>query len=196
MTETIPPDKQHVIRFRADATPYFDDPRNAGEFYRILGMFFVAWGRFETHFVLDLLTITALTWNTAPSHQIPLAWNKRSNIWKKSFRNLPALGEHKDAALGLMTDILLAAKSRNVLTHSGWGAFLSDDPLTLECVNVRSDGDYAEAGNIPITVSKIQHMILVANTLNQRLLPISLFLCSLRPLPVGAESVLRPRESL
>ncbi len=196
MPETLPRDQHHLIRFRGDPTPYFDDPRNAGEFYRVFGMYLVAWGRFETHFLLDLVTITILTWATAPSHQIPLAWSKRSDIWKKAFRNLPALEPHKDTALKLMTDILLAAKDRNVLVHSGWGGFLSDNPLTLECINVRSDGDYLEVGNLPIALPRIMNLINTANVLNQRLLPISTFLSSLRPPPESAQPILRPRESL
>jgi hypothetical protein len=188
--------ERHLLRLRADATPYADDPPNAGTFYQAMGVYLVSWGRFETHFVADLCSITALTWDANPVHQIPLAWNQRSAIWKRAFRTLPELAPQRDAALALMTEILLRAKDRNVIVHSGWGAFLSADPLALECINLRSEGDEALIANLSIDVTRLERMLLEANTLNDRLAPITLFLGSLRPPPSDVQTILRPRESL
>jgi hypothetical protein len=191
------PAEHHLLRLRADSTPYTDDPPTAGAYYQAIGVYMVAWGRFEGHFVATLLTLRAMGWDSIPREGMPLAWEKRADFWKKAFRTLPQLAPIQADALALIADVIGAAKSRGVLVHSMWGAFLSGEPLAMESINMRFEGrDVFAVGNIAVTLPTIEHMILGANTLNARLIPLSAFLEKVRPVPGSAEPVLRPRGSL
>jgi hypothetical protein len=96
-----------------------------------------------------------------------------------------------------MTDITLAARDRGILVHSMWGRFVQTDQLALEAISLKSEGDELAVGNIPIHLSTLQQLTLVANTLNTRLARISLFLGSVRaPAPPTARTILRPIDAL
>lgn len=114
----------HIIPVRVDSTPYADDPVDAPAYYRALGIFLVAWGRFEGHFVSALLTLSALQWDSTETHELPRAWRKRADYWRKAFKTLPQLGPFREEAHALMTDIALAARDRGILVHSMWGRFV------------------------------------------------------------------------
>ena len=66
-------DDEWFIRLRADPTPYADDPVGAGRFYRAIGIYLVAWGRFEGHFVSALLMLRAIGWDIVPTADMPIA---------------------------------------------------------------------------------------------------------------------------
>jgi hypothetical protein len=45
------------LRLQLDHTPSPSDPKDARDFYYVLGVFIVAWGRLENHFLHDIITI-------------------------------------------------------------------------------------------------------------------------------------------
>lgn len=185
-----------LLRLRVDATPYVDDPPNAHVFYQALGLYLVAWGRFEGHFVSALLQLRALAWEALPMRDMPIAWDKRADFWKKAFKTLDALAPMRAQAAPLITDIFLAARDRGILMHSMWGGFVSSAPLAMELISLKFEHEELAAGNLPMSLPTLEHMTLAANTLNARLIPISQFLGFLRPNPENAEPILRPKESL
>jgi hypothetical protein len=187
----------HIIPVRVDPTPYSDDPVDAGAYYYALGVFLVAWGRFEGHFVSTLVTLSALTWDSTEKHELPRAWGKRADYWRKAFKELAQLAPFLDEANALITDIILAARDRGILVHSMWGRFVQTEQLALEAISLKSEGDELAVGNIPVHLSTLQQMTLAANTLNSRLARISLFLGSVRPpAPATARNILRPLDDL
>ncbi len=188
--------EKHLIPVRVDPTPYHDDPPNADLFYRVLGLYLVAWGRFEGHFVADLLTLSVLSWGTTPKHELPRAWARRVTFWKEAFKTLPQLAPVKADALALISDIFVASRDRSILFHAMWGGFLPSEPLALELISLKSEGDEFVTGNMPVTLQSLESMLRAANTLNTRLIPISNFLGFVRPPPPDARTILRPRESL
>lgn len=187
-----------LLRMRVDPTPWHDDPPTAPIFYQALGVQLVAWARFEGHFVTALVQLIGLVHEIIPLADMPLAWEKRADFWKKAFRALPSLAPVRDDALALITDIVKAARDRGILAHSAWGHFLSVDPPSLELTSIKFEsGGILATGNIKLTLATLQHLTLVANTLTARLVPISGFLSGLRgPPPENAQLALRPKESL
>jgi hypothetical protein len=190
------PSQEWFVRLRVDPTPYADDPPNADAYYRALGLYLVAWGRFEGHFVSALLQLRALGWADIPTEGMPIAWGKRADFWKRAFRELPQLAPIKPDAAALITDIILASRDRGIVVHSMWGGFVSTNPLAVEAISLKFEGKIFATANIALSLPTLEHMLLAANTLNARLIPISQFLGSLRPTPKSARPALRPRESL
>ena len=131
-----------------------------------------------------------------PVKGMPNAWRKRADFWVKAFKSLPELAPIVPQAVPLMSDIVIAARDRGIFMHSMWGAFLPTDPLSIESISLRFEGDHMAAGNTAITLSTVERMTYEANTLNSRLVPISMFLGSVRPAPKNAQPALRPKESL
>lgn len=80
--------------------------------------------------------------------------------------------------------------------HSMWGAFVSSQPLAIESISLRFEGENFAVGNIAVSLPQIEYLTQVANTLNARLVPISQFLQTVRPTPGNARLALRPHKSL
>lgn len=188
MTE---PDPLFLL-LRVEATPYDDDPASADDLYHALGVYLVAWGRFEGHFVSHLRTMSVLAWDIESEHELPIAWTRRLRLWKHFLKVLPQLAPIRDAARKLAGEMLVASRDRSTLFHGLWGDFVAADPPAIELVSVRSIGDETEVGNMALSLPRVERMISVANTLNSRLKPIGEFLHVLRPIPTGARTLLRP----
>lgn len=184
-----------LLRLRVDATPFEDDPPFASRWYQALGLYLVAWGRFEGQFVSALLQLRALGWDAVPMGAMPIAWGKRCDFWKKAFRDLPQLAPIKTDADALIVDIKLAARDRGILVHSMWGNWVPTTPLESISLKFEGESEFA-AGNFAISRHRLNELLLVANTLNARLIPISEFLGCLRPQPENAQPILRPKEAL
>ena len=80
-----------TIKMRLEDTPYGDDPDNADELYLAIGRYFVAWSRFEGHFLGCLLTIRTLPHAPFEKSGFPISWKKRADYWRQAFREMPQL---------------------------------------------------------------------------------------------------------
>jgi hypothetical protein len=85
-----------LLRITAHYTPHSSDPPDAHEFYAALGMFTVAWGRFEGHMTGALLQILAMPEASTTDSHLPIlcltiAWKKRAILWKAAFKTTRAV---------------------------------------------------------------------------------------------------------
>lgn len=84
------------LRIQLEHTPSPTDPKDAKDFYYVLGVFIVAWGRLENHFLHDIITIFNLQGAHRIVRRIPMTFEKRSEFWERAFSELPVLQPHRD----------------------------------------------------------------------------------------------------
>ena len=178
----MPPTINITLRSR----PFMDDPEGAPAYYEAIGRFLCLWGRFETHFSSILLSITNLPGGDVLrdpniSEAVPTSFRKRSDLWKKAFRLLPQLTPHAQAARQLIIAASLTNKDRNILIHSSWSGFTSEDPLTATFINHRHKDDKFYSSSYSISLDQINAMLASADRLNSLLLPLTFHVVSLYP---------------
>jgi hypothetical protein len=83
-----------LLQITAHSTPHQSDPPNASDFYSMLGMLLVAWGRLEAHVIGNLLTILNFPEMTN-SGPLPLVWKERLKLWKRHSRPFQYSGHIK-----------------------------------------------------------------------------------------------------
>jgi hypothetical protein len=177
------------VRIAAHGTPHHSDPPNAHEFYGLLGMLIVAWGRLEGHVIGNLLTIMNLP-EVAPSGPLPLAWDRRFELWKRAFSNVPALKPHKDRAITFMESITKEATDRNFIAHAIWDEFV--DGATEPTIDARAIRPKRKTPHMidvidqPVSLSMLRQALAVANQLNFGMNEFTRLLGSLRPPPADA----------
>lgn len=181
------------VRITAHATPHISDPPEADEFYATLGMFVVAWGRLEGHVIGALLMILGLPESQPFRVPIPMAWEKRLDLWKRAFNEIPVLQPYKDRAITLMRTIKEEAKGRNVVSHAIWDEFLPGSPEpTMEARTVKPQKGSAviiDVTDYKIALSMLQTDLATANRLNADLVEFTNRLGSLRQPPSGARTL-------
>jgi hypothetical protein len=122
-----PPRQPTLLRIPAHHTPHANDPPDAHEFYAALGMFTVAWGRFEGHIIGALLKILAMPEASAISSPIPILWEKwpkRAELWEAAFKTIPSLAPCKDLAIAFMNRVMEEIKDRHFGAHAIWDEFI------------------------------------------------------------------------
>jgi hypothetical protein len=181
------------LRITAHATPHNSDPSDAHEFYAMLGMLTVAWGRLEGHIIGAFLMILNLPEAAQFYQPVPLAWEKRLDLWKRAFKTVAALQPHKDRAIAFMQNMHGEAKSRNVKAHAIWDEFVSDSgEVTIAARTVqpkRHHRDVIDVTDYRISVSMLREDLAIANRLNAEFLEFTNLLNSLRPPPSGARTL-------
>jgi hypothetical protein len=177
------------VRIAAHRTPHHSDPPNAHEFYAALGMLIVAWGRLEGHVNGNLVAIMNLL-EAAPSGPLPLAWERRFELWKRAFSDVSALKPHKDRAITFMESIIKEVTDRNFIAHTTWDEFV--DGATEPTINARAIQPKRKALHMidvidrPVSLSTLKHALAVANQLNFGMNEFTRLLGSLRPPPADA----------
>jgi hypothetical protein len=118
-----------LVRIAAHRTPHSSDPPDAHEFYAALGMFTVAWGRFEGHLMTCILQIFNLPEALSkPPQAPPLAWTGKAEFWNKAFKSYLSLAPHKDNAIAFMNRVTMEIEDRNFGAHAIWDEFVADAP--------------------------------------------------------------------
>ena len=178
-----------LLRITAHSTPHELDPPNASDFYSVLGMLLVAWGRLEGHVIGNLLTILNFPEMTN-SVPLPLAWDNRLDLWKKAFTTVPILKPHKDRAVEFMKMIIAEAKDRNLIAHAIWEEFIPDtaEPtIAARTVQPKRGSPQAiEVGDYQVSISLLQKALAEANRLNIQLSEFTGIINSALPPPADA----------
>jgi len=178
-----------LLRITAHSTPHQSDPPDAHEFYAALGMLAVAWGRLEGHVIGNLLTIMNFPEVANPS-PLWLAWERRLELWKQAFNNVPALKPHKDRAIQFMQSIIAEAQDRNLTAHAIWDEFIPDaiEPTIMARTvrpKKRASGT-VEVGDYRVSITLVRNALAVANRLNFEMTEFTRLLNSTRPPPADA----------
>jgi hypothetical protein len=178
-----------LLRITAHSTPHPSDPPNAHELYAALGMLAVAWGRLEGHVIGNLLTIMNFP-EVANSGPLPLAWEKRLDLWKRAFNNVPALKSHKDRAVQYMRSIIAEVDDRNLTAHAIWEEFIPDatEPtITARTVQPKKGAPgTVEVGDYRVSITLLRNALAAANRLNFEMTEFTRLLSSVRPPPADA----------
>jgi hypothetical protein len=124
-----------VIRYQLEHTPSPNDPEDAPRFYQALGIFVMAWGRLEAHFlacILDMIQTPRLQLSQKFPHN-----SDYIKIWDDAFTKLP-LRDHQTEALEFSIRLSLLGDKRSKIIHGHWEPFnrppvsvLSADVVTL-----------------------------------------------------------------
>ncbi len=177
-----PPAKPFLFRLTVEHTPSPNDPKEADEFYKAIGIMIVAWGRLEGHFVASLLTMMTI----APSElgvKLPMDWKARAAMWRKTFDVVPDLSMFKASALHFLEKMESVALDRHSIVHALWEQFSDTTPRSIGAVLIRGKNKTTDGLDIKrgqITVENIIEVGERANELNQRLMPLSQFLAGYR----------------
>jgi hypothetical protein len=183
-----------LLRITAHHTPHASDPPNAYEFYAVLGMFTVAWGRFEGHLTGCMLQILNLPEALAKSPEAtPMSWSKKSKFWKDSFKSFGTLAPKRDTALTFMTRVMEEVKDRNFGAHAIWDEFVLEAPEpTAKARTItprKGHVNIVDVADYSISLTLLRKALETANQLNLELCEFSSFLNSLRPPPTTARTL-------
>lgn len=103
------------------------DSEEERAFHRALGRNVILWGRLEACITGTLLNILhdAQTAFPAPP-EMPMAFTKRIELWKRLFKSEETVSVHKARALKFANDALALSKRRNALIHATVGRFSAE----------------------------------------------------------------------
>lgn len=178
-----------LVHIRLDATPWPDDPSDADEYYRALGIATVAWGRLDGHVTACLLQIWAIRGETALASDFPVSWKKRAAYWRVAFKTTPALASYRDHALQLISEIMSETKARHYLAHALWREFKPNPRLTMRAIAVRLADEQGGVflNEFDVTIDDLDAARGAANRLNRELGIITRYLASLRSEPSATQ---------
>ena len=94
-------------------------------FYRALGRNVIMWGRLEACITSTILwTVHHAQATIPPPDEMPIAFKRRIEVWKKVFKNEALVAPaHKDRALKFAAEALLLSKKRNAIMHASIGRY-------------------------------------------------------------------------
>jgi hypothetical protein len=168
-----------MFRLTLQNTPSPTDPEGADELYKALGIMIVAWGRLEGQFVLCLLMLLNLPGGTKLGHQLPMAFDNRSTMWRKAFDTMVALKPFKGIALALLDEIKEVAQDRHLIVHALWEGFDAANPPSISILNIKPKNktkNGLETRRNSVTTAKLGEVAEKLNRLNRTLAPITQFL--------------------
>jgi hypothetical protein len=173
------PLKPTLIRLQLEHTPSPNDPEGASEFYQALGIFVMAFGRLEGHFLMCILRILQTPATMGLSKILPQALTEQARIWADAFRISAALNQHEKDALDFLKEMQDAAIDRNRFVHGLWEGFNHGVPLSADNVSikyVKKTIDSVALRRATITIDQLAKAAQRASRLNIALLPLSTLL--------------------
>jgi hypothetical protein len=120
-----------------EATPSLNDPANADEFYRALGIAMVAWGRLEGHFISGLLLIINIRDHDNEGARLPMKWERQAELWNSAFEKMHALKPLQDEAHDFLKQMNELTQIRNAFSHALWEKFFAEPPIGMSFKSVR-----------------------------------------------------------
>jgi hypothetical protein len=179
-----------------EQTPSPDDPGDADNYYRTLGVLMVAWGRLEGHFTFCLYTLLNFPKGSILGVNVKWMFKVKVGNWRKAFEQFEELQSLKGDALSLAKDIQTAANERNDIVHCLWQRFTCTDPLAIEVLTIKNMEEPKNGMWItrkPISIDELKELCDRINILNTRLLSFSQYLTQLRasqqPPPQGIRTI-------
>jgi hypothetical protein len=185
-----------MLRIAIEHTPAPTDPKGADEFYKALGIFIVAWGRLEGHFVVCLMTLLNLPGGNELGEQLPMNFDRRATLWRKAFETMTPLQSFRENALAFLAEITDVAKDRNAIAHALWESFAPSEPASIGIVTIKAKNKTKNRLDIrraTIPTELLKEIGEKANGLNLALTPLSQFLTwyrsSLNPPPSDTRTI-------
>jgi hypothetical protein len=121
---------------------------------------------------------------------MPKTWHRRAALWKKMFNQIQKLSPFREAARDLVADAKDAAALRNSIYHSGFQNFTKEPPLALEFARVKITKDWFMERHT-VSIGDLTRYAALADSLNTRLVAISLGVTHLFPRPSAAGTAVR-----
>jgi hypothetical protein len=152
----------------------------------VLGVFIVAWGRLENHFLHDIINIFNLQGAHRIVKRIPMTFEKRSEFWERAFSELAVLQPRRDDAMTFLDAMKDLATDRHFIFHCQWGRFNANPPLCIEAAILRNKKGTQlemELGRTEVNLDQLIRIAATADLLNIELFKLTSFLSSLRGEP-------------
>jgi hypothetical protein len=179
-----------------DRTPSPDDPGDADNYYRALGVLMVAWGRLEGHFTVCLYELLNFPSGDILGVNVKRMFKFKLGRWRMAFEKFEELQSLKVDGLSLANDIQTAANERNDIVHCLWQKFTHTSPLAVEVVTIKNMEEPKNGIWItrkPISIDELKGLCDRINILNTRLLSYSQYITRLRasqqPPPQGIRTI-------
>ncbi len=183
----------YILVIPSDNTPSQSDPYGAEQYYEAVGLLVVAWGRFESHFLVTCINILSLPEATAIEDKLnnkwlPDTWVERAQYWRAAFDVLPSLQTLNTDAHQLMDEILEKSSECEGVGHGLWRDFSSVEPLSMEIITIsHADDGVIHMKNVSISIDRLASALETVNELNDKLRRISMYVCGLRTPPQDAQ---------
>jgi plasmid stabilization system protein ParE len=182
----------YILIIPSENTPSHDDPCEADRYYKAVGLLVVAWGRFGSHFLLTCINILSLPEAAVIEHKLqkrwlPDAWPDRAEYWRAAFDQIPSLQSFKEGANQLMDGILTKVSEYELVGHGLWKDFSSSDPMAMDIIAICHGDGGVYMKSVSISVDRLASDLKAVNELNDRLRPISMYVCGLRTPPEDAQ---------
>lgn len=183
----------YILVIPSDNTPSQNDPYGAEQYYESVGLLVVAWGRFESHFLVTCINILSLPEATVIEHKLdnkwlPDTWVDRAHYWRAAFDILPSLQAFSADANQLIDEILQRSSECEGVGHGLWRDFSSVDPLAMDIITIsHADSGVIHMKNISISIDRLAAALEAVNQLNDKLRAISMYVCGLRTPPQDAQ---------
>jgi hypothetical protein len=123
---------QSRLQLHLELTPSPNDPKDAPQFYRALGVAVVALARLENHFLGCVINILGLPETAHLARRFPLALADRLKIWNKAFEISMALNPVKIVSLAFAEQLAFLAEDRKNIVHGHWGPFRTTPPTRVQ----------------------------------------------------------------
>jgi len=171
------------ITLKYKSTPFGDEPEGAEAYYTALGRALLLWGRFESQFsyLLDVLCTAPAVRHLRPE-EMPISMKRRAELFRKLVKNVPALDAFKAPILAVLPDAMDAAQDRHVLIHGHWNGFVRADPMTGSFIMRKHKGDKLISARYTVSVETLNKMAGIFDSLNLRILPLTISAIGLHPL--------------
>ncbi len=183
----------YILVIPSENTPSHNDPYGAEVYYEAIGLLVVAWGRFESHFLVTCINILSLPEATAIDDMLrnkwlPDAWVERAHYWRAAFSFLPSLQAYSEEANQLIDELLKTISECEGLGRGLWRDFSSLDPLTMDIITIsQADTGVIHMKNVSVSIDRLASALETVNKLNDKLRSISMYVCGLRTPPRDAQ---------
>jgi len=177
---------QSLLQLHLEITPSPNDPKDASEFYRALGIAVVAVGRLENHFLACIVNILGMPETAHLARKFPVPFSERVKIWNRAFEESEGLAPLVNDADQFIADLVDASDDRNLIAHGQWGAFDAGPPLKIHVTMLERKRSVEYGLNVrsgDLTLAQVQEISQRASMMNMQLMPISMFIFNLRNLP-------------
>jgi hypothetical protein len=171
--------KSGSIQLTIRSAPFLSEPQGAAAYYESMGRVVALWGRFESHFGHDLLTITTLKGGNKLLTPFPRAFQKKIDAWKMCFDRVKVLKPYKKVAREFAALVKPIARKRNIVAHGSFWTFVSESPLTGEFQMIVWRGNKFGFQKHHCTLEEMQQMAVHIDNLNTQLTRFSFVLSGL-----------------
>lgn len=107
-------------------------PKSSKEIFEELGKVMFLWGILENHLDCMVTNLRCIPHPAVDIEQAPIALNRKIELCKGAFKNIPELKPHSQEYTDWNADLKGLVKRRHALVHGSWYAFNDDEPVSFE----------------------------------------------------------------